>query len=138
MAPLDEQVEEETDPEEMMLDPDTDAALAEQADLAMAQQQEQPLTDVELEEHATRLAAQVLGMLAHLPVRRQELPTPMLEAFLEECLEREERKEEDEEEGKEEEQETQSDAVDGASKKRKHEDQDQDQEVAVKKKSRWV
>ena len=57
VAPLEEQTEEAMDIEERMLDPAADAALAEQADLAMSRQQ--PLTDVELDEHATRLAAQI-------------------------------------------------------------------------------
>ena len=98
VAPLEEHLEEETNPKDMVIDPDT--ARAEQADLAMAQQQEQQPTDAELDEHATRLAAQVPGMLGHIPFRRPELPTTMLEAFLEECLMNGEGDGEDEKRGK--------------------------------------
>merc|ERR1711954_574836 len=93
-----EQTEEAMD-EDMELEPAADIALAEQADLALAQQQQQQ-TDREMDQHATRLAAGIPGMLAHLPVRTEALLTPILEAFLD-------REEGGEEEGEEEEQETQ-------------------------------
>ena len=72
--------------EEMDMDPEEDAALAQQADLAMTrQQQEQPTeTDTVMDHHATRLAAALPGMLAHMPIRQEPLPTTILEAMNEE------------------------------------------------------
>ena len=102
VVPLREQEPtEEAMDKDMELEPAADLALAQQADLALAQQQQQQnetaeLTDRDMDLHATRLAAGIPGMLAHLPVRREELPTPLLEAFTD-------REEGGEEEGKEEE-----------------------------------
>ena len=72
--------------------------------------------------HTTRLAAGIPGMLAHLPVRREELPTPLLEAFTD-------REEGGEEEGKEEEEKQAA-----PNRKRKREEQE---EKGQSKKTRW-
>ena len=83
---------DEDEMEEPELEPRDDILLAQQADLALALQQEpavlavtaeqQQQADREMLEHATRLAAGVPGMLAHLPVRQEVLRNQIIGDFI--------------------------------------------------------